>query len=237
LELSLLLVGSGLVIEGRSSVSGFEQERDRWFDDFLQFHEGKLDGHLEALISEPGQIIALLHTSATDDPSGSTILPYLFTAYERLRFDHQYSYAVYKLRKFTDRPVWHFLTWPAVRQSALLSDLASLSVVGAIMCAMALVYCHLFGVREEVQLYTRIGAIVSALVGAALRTIQEGLALDQEIERYSDYRSRTFQLRDRFSRTTDVRERIHLMTELELAAVDELRGFLRTHHNARFVFQ
>ena len=81
----------------------------------------------------------------------------------------------------------------------------------------------------------RTGAIVIALIGAALRAIQEGLALEKELERYNDYRGRTSQLYDRFKQRTDTKERLNLMEELELASVDEMRGFLRTHYNARFV--
>jgi len=42
---------------------------------------------------------------------------------------------------------------------------------------------------------------------------------------------------DRFHRSASADEHIHLMTELELGAVDELVGFLRTHYKVRFVFQ
>jgi hypothetical protein len=222
---------------GADAVTRFAEERDRWFADFLQAHEGKLDAQLETLISEPRDNVAWLHAPPTTYDANSITLPHVFTVYERLRFDHQYSYGVYKLRKSTDRPLWDFLRWPATRQTAMLSGLASVCFVGALICAAALVYCHIFNVSEEIELYIRTGAIVVALVGAALRTIQDGLALDQEIERYSDYRRRTFQLRDRFNRSTNTQERLHLMAELEIAAVDELTGFLRTHHNARFVFQ
>src|SRR5258708_4404230 len=232
-----VLRGQQIEASGESPIAAakFTQERDRWFDDFVQAHEGKLDAQLETLVSEPG-VGAWLHHPTTAYTNESTILSHLFAAYGRLRFDHQYSYAVYKLRKFTERPVWQFLKWPATRQIALLSGLASVCFVVALSTAAALVYCHAFDLPEGVQIYLRTGAIVVALVGAALRTIQEGLALDQEIERYSDYRGRTFQLRDRFNHSTDIQERLHLMAELELASVDELTGFLRTHHKARFVF-
>jgi hypothetical protein len=221
----------------RSAVVQFQQDRDRWFADFLQANEGKLDAQLEMLIREPSHSAAWLHAPATAYNTRSTMLPHVFVAYERLRFDHQYSYSVYKLRESTDRAVWQFLKWPARRQIAVLSGLASACFVAALICAGALVWCHTFRVSEETELYIRTAAIVVALIGAALRTIQEGLGLDQEIERYSDYRGRTIRIRDHFNRGTDVQERLHLMADLELASVDELIGFLRTHHNATFVFQ
>ena len=92
-----------------------------------------------------------------------------------------------------------------------------------------------YGLSSQVELYVRTGALALALIGAALRTLQEGLAPDKEIERYNDYRGRTSQLRDRFEHTTEMQERIHLMEDLEVASVEEMKGFVRTHHNARFV--
>jgi hypothetical protein len=220
-----------------SAMATFKQERDKWFDDFLMAYEGKQDAQLESLTGEPSQISVWLHEPASAYGSSSTVLETMFQAYRRLRFDHQYNYAIYKLRKAAHQPLWEFLKWPAFRQLALLSGLASFCFVGALVCAAVLVYAHAFGVPEDTELYVRIGAIALAIIAAALRTIQEGLGLDQEIERYSDYRGRTFQLRDRYIRTIDTRERLHLMAALELAAVDEMAGFLRTHSKATFVLQ
>jgi hypothetical protein len=73
------------------------------------------------------------------------------------------------------------------------------------------------------------------LIGLALRTIQEGLAPDKEIERYKDYLAMTSQLRDRFQQSTASKERLHLMEEMELVSVDEMKEFLRVHHNAKFL--
>jgi hypothetical protein len=107
----------------------------------------------------------------------------------------------------------------------------------ALMCSAVLVYSHAFALPEEIELYFRTGAIAIALIGAALRTIQEGLAPDKEIERYKDYLAMTTHLRDRFKQTTIAKERINLMEEMELVSVDEMKRFLRAHHTAKFVLQ
>src|ERR1039458_9748538 len=236
-----LLVRRGQQIEascnGENAVAAFNQERDRWFDDVLKAYEGKLDSRLESLANEPNQVSAWLHDPATVYGSKSAVLPQIFLVYGRLRLDHQYAFAVYKLRKVTDQPLWRFLKWPANRQSVALSGLVSACFVGALICSAALIYGHAFGIAEDVELYVRTGAIVAALMGGALRTIQEGLALDQEIERYSDYRGRTAQLRYHFNHCTEAKERLHLMAEMELASVDEMKAFLRTHYQAGFVLQ
>jgi hypothetical protein len=213
----------------------FEKARAQWLNDFLNAYEGKLDSKLELLANEPTHVETWLHNPATHYSGNSQVLRHVFVAYERLRFDHQRDYAIYKLKKSTDKPFWEFLKWPATLQLAALSGVSSFCFICALVCSAILVYDHAFGIPENVETYVITGAIVIALIGAALRAIQEGLALDKDIERYNDYRGRTSQLCDRFEHTTESKERLHLMEELELASVDEMKGFLRTHHNARFV--
>lgn len=219
---------------GGEAVAGFEKQRDRWFTEFLKAHQGKLDEQLASLTSELGDGATWLH-----DPEPIVedvdVLADVFRAYERLRFDRQYGFAAYKLKTSTDRPLWHFLKWPPICQIALLSSLTSACFVGAIICSVVLVYGDVFGIDESIELIVRTAAVSVALVGVALRTVQNGLASDQEIDQYRDYRAKTAQLRDRFKHAADVKERFHLMGELELAAVDGLRAFLRTHQKSTFL--
>ncbi len=241
-----LLVRRGQQVEasctGPSAIVEFEKERVCWFEDFLQSYEGKLDAQLESLTDEASPVRTWLHDPATAYSSNSEAFLSVFAAYKRLRFDHQYNYAIWKLRKSTDKPIWHFLKWPAICQMALLSSISSACFVFALGCSVVLIYGYAtdilakgYGLSSQVELYVRTGALALALIGAALRTLQEGLAPDKEIERYNDYRGRTSQLRDRFEHTTEMQERIHLMEDLEVASVEEMKGFVRTHHNARFV--
>jgi hypothetical protein len=228
-----MLVRRGQQIEASCknpcAVTEFEKVRTQWLNDFLNSYEGNLDAKLEHLANEPTHIGTWLHEPPSHYSSHSATLDHVFAAYERLRFDHQRDYAIYKLKKSNDEPFWKFLKWPALLQLAALSGASSFCFICALICG------HIFGIPEQVELYFNTGAIVIALVGAALRAVEEGLGLDKDIERYNDYRGRTSQLCDRFSHTTDAKERLHLMEELELASVDEMKGFLRTHHNARFV--
>jgi hypothetical protein len=218
----------------QNAIANFRKERNLWLDDFFMAYEGRLDAQVESLASEPGANGTWLHQPSTYHVHGP-VFHDICQAYERLRFDHQYSYAVWKLRKSTDQPFWRFLKWPPTCQLAALSTAASVCFVGALLFSGALVYGHAFGMQEDVELRVRTGAIVVAVIGAALRTLQAGFAPDKEIERYSDYRARTSQLWDRFRRTSDPKEKLRLMEEMEEAAVDEMKGFLRTHYNANFV--
>jgi hypothetical protein len=213
----------------------FEKGRAQSLNDFLNAYEGKLDSKLELLANEPTQVETWLHNPPNHYSGDSPVLCQVFEAYERLRFDLQRDYAIYKLKKATDKPFWEFLRWPARLQLSALSGASSFCFICALVCSAILVYGHASGILERSELFVRTGAIIIALIGAALRAIQEGLALEKEIERYNDYRGRTSQLCDRFKQSTDAKERLHLMEELELASVDEMKGFLRTHYNAKFV--
>lgn len=222
-------------IVGTKAAAEFRNKRARWLDEFLRAHEGQLDSKLQSLTSELGDADIWLHNSPTTYADKSKALSYVFQAYEQLRLDHQYSYALHKLRISNDTPIWRFLEWPAIRQASTLSALASVTLSAALVCSAVLIYIHAFRTGDQLEPTLRMGAIVAALVGLALRTLQEGLAPEEEIERYNDYRARIAQLRERFQETKDQNQRLRIMEDLERAAFDELRGFLRTHRRARFL--
>jgi hypothetical protein len=223
--------------------SDFARQRDVWFNDFLKTYEDKQVGKLNDLTGEKSERETWLHELTGEYSRNSIAFPHLCKAFKRLRFDHQVGYANYKLRSTRTEPLFCFTKWPAVHQMKVLSASAGFCFVCATICSIILIWSYATevmgkgqnpGISLMTQHYVRAAAIAVALIGAALRTIQEGLAPDEEIERYEDYKSRTIQLRDRFE-TTDVKKRLHLMEELEHATVDEMKGFLRTHHKATFV--
>lgn len=223
----------------------FEEQRDIWFDNFLNSYEGRLDAKLRSLTGQNSQSETWLHDVSGGYGKNTVYLGTIFEAFRRLRFDHQVVYADYKLRTERQEPFYLFLKWPAIHQMKVLSGAANFCFVCAAICSVVLIYnyatdtfapAHTGSASHGIQHYIRTAAVAIALCGAAFRTLQDGLAPDKEIERYEDYRSRTSQLRDRFiTAKNDPKERLHLMEELELATVDEMKGFLRTHHNATFV--
>jgi hypothetical protein len=73
---------------------------------------------------------------------------------------------------------------------------------------------------------------VEARVGISASKVEKPIAIKRE---HRDYRAKTAQLRDRFRHAAEVRERLHLMSEMELTAVDELRAFLRAHQKSTFL--
>jgi hypothetical protein len=233
-----LLVRRGQQVEAScqspEAARKFIELRDLWFEKFLKEHEGKLDAQLESFAKQHDQPAIWLHDMATPYANNDTRLDQVFAVYRQLRFEHQYRYAVYKLRTSTDLPFFKFLRWPEVLQRNALSGISSACFACAIVCSLILVYGHAFGLSDVIVVKVGALALTVALIGAALRAIEEGLGLDREIERYCDYRGRTFQLRERFDNTVDRQTRLHLMEELEIASVDEMKRFLGSHYNASF---
>jgi hypothetical protein len=231
-----ILVHWGAQIEnscrGPKEIEAFKIERTRAFSAFLLDYEGHQDAKLQALVDEPEEEL-WMHEAPTSYSSSSTPLAWVFEAYERLRFRHQHGYAVHKLRESTPLSPLSFLKWPPVCQKKLLGGASSTCFVVALLCSVSLLYCQAKAL-PNVGRGLGATAVLIAVFGAALRAIEQGLGINEEIERFSDYRSRISHLHERFKRTNDTKEKLHLMEELELASVDEMKSFLRTHYKAKF---
>ena len=77
--------------------------------------------------------------------------------------------------------------------------------------------------------------LAAAVVALAVRTLEEGLKPEREIERYTRYRSAIRGIRERFDTGRTHEEKLEAMLEMEQLASEEMGDFLRTHHHARFV--
>jgi hypothetical protein len=77
-------------------------------------------------------------------------------------------------------------------------------------------------------------AVWFAIGALGMRTLEEGLQPKRELERYQRYSSSIEDIRDRFE--TDSRQvKFELMIEMERLAFEEMRDFLRSAHESRFI--
>ena len=74
-----------------------------------------------------------------------------------------------------------------------------------------------------------------AFVAVGARVLIDGLALDRDRERYQEYRAEVTDLLARFGAAQEAREKYHLMVDMERAAYEEMRSFLRSAESATFV--
>lgn len=235
-----LLVRKGGEIEAllgpptSKALETFKAQRRKWFDDFLHDYEGKLDSRMDSLANDPDFSSDWLHQPPTGFSNNSHALGHVFEIYRRLRFNHQYDYATHKLSESTDSPFWQFLKWPLLRQESAIRGGVSFCFITALLFSFSVIVNRSFEIDPSIEPYLGSMTLVIAIVGVALRTIQEGLGITKEIERYRDYRGKVRRLLLYFETTTDQHAKLQLMEEMEIAIVDELRGFLRTHRDAAF---
>jgi hypothetical protein len=80
-----------------------------------------------------------------------------------------------------------------------------------------------------------VAAVVLAIVGVAVRAWRDGLALGEDRERYQDMRHRLELAVERWDTSKD-EEQFQTAEEVEQVTLEELRGFLRSHARAQFLF-
>jgi hypothetical protein len=219
-----------------STIANFRAERKKWFDAFMHEHEGRLDSCMTAFAEDIDFAEDWLH-EATDfhRATNAQDVHELFNAYRRLRLKHQRDYAVYKLSTPEGQPLWRFLAWGLVQQRKVIETIVSCLLLFAFACSAGIIINRYFDLCPACNLYLGSATLVFAILGIAFRTIQDGLAIPREIERYRDYQTKCDRLLLYFDQTADSDTKVHVMELMELAAVDELRGFLRAHRDARFV--
>lgn len=237
-----LLVRKGAEIEeafGQPSpekIQHFQAKRKQWLGEFLHEHLGKLDSQFTLLANDPDDASGdWLLNPKTKYADNSHILADICEAYYRLRIKHQFDYATHKLSEDQDKPHWRFLSWPVLRQEAAIRSVVSFCFYAALFCSVAVIVNQWLDFRPAYAPHLGGLALMVAIVGVAFRTVQDGLGISKDIERYRDYRGKTRRLRVAFENEPDLHERLEVMEELEIESVDELRGFLRTHREAAFV--
>ena len=210
----------------------FVSDRKQWFTEFRLTHEGHLAAKLRAALDDDAEDNFLLHHNfESRHPFVATergVLQ-LFSAYRLLRLEHQLQYADYKLRA-DDR----ILSDSSVRQLAILGDVGLILIV--VVFVAHLILSLLFPVLTPLATKLVHLVIIWLAIGVlAVRTLEEGLQPGREVERYAAYRSSMSSLLSRFDKAADADERIGIMLEAERAVYQEMRGFLRTNNDARYV--
>src|SRR5690606_30126471 len=94
---------------------------------------------------------------------------------------------------------------------------------------------HFLGWAWTAEPYLPVAIIVLLIINVAGRAVQDGLAAPEEFQRYNDYAGKIAYLKSRFEHAKDNEEKLELMVEMERAALEELKGFLRAHHEAKFI--
>lgn len=233
----------------------------QWFERFkYSYGEAKSSEKLSAILESTETPPIWLHEidghRHPSVPEKSEALTELFRAYRELRLKVQHGYATHMLRAMNSPgargpSLWRRLMFPLtgvplVRQQALLRGIWLVTfALLLILHVVALV----FGLREpheaasaghgaaplDATHWLHLLVMWSALVAIAAKTLSEGLGLSREIERYQEYRAVVADILARFDPAGDPKECVELMLEFERASFEEMRSFMRVHHESSFV--
>jgi hypothetical protein len=211
----------------------YRQARDREFQTFLREWSGTLDSHLTDLVDRPESGYRMLHDEPTRPDPSSNVLVQVFSAYKSMRFRHQVNYATHKLQKETGKI--SVLKWPSAVLQSRTQGFSAFCLGGSLLCSLLIVLGHALGLELSHHPILPAAIIVFLILTVAARAVQDGLAAPEELQRYNDYAGKVRYLLDRFDSSRDAAEKLELMAEMERAALEELKGFLRAHYEARFV--
>lgn len=148
----------------------------------------------------------------------------LLDAYRVLRLDHQRDFAMYKIS--ADDKTFAGLSLVAL--SSLTELLAGTTLVLALGCSIARLFIPFD--------WAPIAAVSLAMTGVAVRVWRDGFSLESERERYQETRHELELLTARWENAESDERRFQIAEELERAALEELRSFIRSHEQAQYLF-
>ena len=148
----------------------------------------------------------------------------LLDAYRVLRLDHQRGFAMYKLS--ADEKTFAGLSLLAL--SNITNRLAGATLVLALACSLARLFVPFA--------WAPIAGVSLAVTGVAVRAWRDGLGLEQEKERYQEMLHELELLTARWEDAATEELRFRVAEEVEQAALEELRAFIRLHERAQFLF-
>jgi hypothetical protein len=189
-----------------------------------------LDNLLAIDTDEDGLSVPIPETLPEGDPA---IAAQFIDAYRRLRLQHQLNYARYKLRMD-----WKLFSAFPRQQAYWLGSFALACVLGTVVAHLILVGLALFPYAlfpHETQPLLPVAGVWFAILALAFRTLEEGLQPSIEAERYRHYQAAVKGASDRFEAAETLRGKLLAAQSLERTSADEMRIFLRSSSEARFV--
>jgi hypothetical protein len=225
--------------------ASFEAQREVWFNRFMGSLAGQVDAELTDLLDDDTAAKCWLHPQSRlpDADEEVSNLMELFAAYRAMRIMHQLHYANHKLRAGQNLFAWSprlqdlifsYTTLVCILLIFGIHMWIALSIaIGTHISSLDPVLFHFESAGNGIDVH--IVVIWTAIVALGFRALQEGLQPEREIERYQHYRAGVRAVRDRFDISVSPAEKLEVMQEMERLVFDELRNFLRSNHDARFI--
>ncbi len=221
---------------GPSGADSFRDQRNQWLNEFLSEYDEQrwaVSKMTEVLDANIRSGVWLHENCALTPKPSSQVLTDVFAAYRTLRFKAQLDFANYKLRP--EAGGLSIFKMPLREQQRNLRLTWWFLFVGLVMLDVIIVAGALASLPFAVSHWPHLIIVWLAISAIGVRTIESGMALSGEIERYSDYRVEVAELAHRFDTAHTDREKLALMREMEIVSFEEMKRFLRQNNNASFV--
>jgi hypothetical protein len=232
--------------EGKENKQKYRETRNQSLAILLDHLNTKIDSEMSALLDPAGPPSIWLHqTELGRDPNiPQSNLQEIFRIYDVFRFDEQQGYAEFMLRRSNTPdtankrsfPWWYpGINQPIRRKLVVLNGVWIAALISLVMTHVLVVLANFTGWQHWEGAEIHIVIVWFALLAVATKTLSEGLALRREIERYEEYRAVVSGLKQAFQAAESPQTKVRMMMEMERAAFEEMRAFLRSHHEATFI--
>jgi hypothetical protein len=215
------LLDGGSIERSVTDRAAFGARRRASLEAFLDRLESTPGAHMDSLSQHRRDPIGPLHTASL--PVDAGLRAELLEAYQVLRLEHQRLFAIHKLSP--DDRTFLGLSLSALAQIA--EHVASATLVLALAVSVA---------RLIVPFdWAPFAALSLAVAGVAVRTWRDGVALHQEHDRYHEMLHELELFTARWASAVADDQRLEIAGDVEHAALDECRTFIRSHERAQFV--
>lgn len=201
---------------------------DQFNHDYLREAEDKIQ-HLELDEAEDSPWIVAEWERPAAMPAASPGLDVLLKLMERQRFGIQERYAERKLRPGLHSPAT-LADW-VLRVSDVLTFVLLLATIIAGVGSVLVVGAH---GSPLVHFKAAFAAAVASAIVVAMRALKEGLLFNADAERYKWYLAAVRTLYRRYEHA-DLPRKVFMLRELERTAYQEMRRFMLSAKQARFV--
>jgi hypothetical protein len=204
------------------------RELDTFKHDYLRGVKDKIH-HLSEDEAEDRPWISEEWNRANHVPPASAELDTLLELLERQRFGIQ--------QRYTERRLtigWHSPETRSEWVSKLSDALTAVLLLATVTVGVGSIDAFLRAANPHYRIIIAFIAAISSSSVVAMRALKEGLLFGADAERYKWYSATVRTLSRRFEHA-DRQQKIHLLRELEHVAYQEMRRFILSARQARFV--
>ena len=204
-----------------------------WFQDFNE--------NMPYSFSSTRQPIHIKDENVSEHSSISTLQSSFFSAYKTLRFEHQIKYCQTRLNLGRGRR--GFLNKSLLQQQYILKNYWSIVITLFVALHILLIgtlatSIFLPEIRELLHHWSpflHLFIIWLAIIAIAIRTVEHGMGIHSDIERFRNYKGKVEALQAEFDIAQAPNEKHHVMRSMEEVVYNEMCDFIKIHNEAKFV--